>query len=416
MRLRASVWIGAIVLVVAGAGAFWLFHPRGATVVASDAPLATPPGIMLRATPIRGRFGPTAVTIAFVDRTGAPLYRFDTGAEPGDSDRSATGWSPAVAPLDAVPLGDWSLVPSPAGGFQWALAGSPLYVRAPGAPDLDDKAGAPWHAAQFETSSIPAPPLGILVRDLPGGGGQALTDDGGLTLYEFIGPAGTAPRPDIARDRCWKPALAPEIARQTGAFSVVAGDDGLRQWAYLGLGLYRFAGDTRPDDANGAGFDPRFRVALTLRYFMPASVAIRHAPGLGDILTTRDGMTLYTRDRFIDADGHDFRTDHGTEATGRALGAAACDVDCIRTWHPLPAEAGALPSGFWDIIVRPDGFRQWAYKGYALYGFSGDRRPGEINGNESYTLMPLGRDDPYPAPPSRPGLGVGAMFWRAVTP
>jgi predicted lipoprotein with Yx(FWY)xxD motif len=267
---------------------------------------------------------------------------------------------------------------------------------------------------------------------LPNGGGLALTDDLGMTLYAFVGPLGKAAAcGDAACARHWKPATAPEIANPAGDFSVLARGDGIRQWAYKTRPLFRFDGDLQPDDANGAGFDPRFQVALPRRYFMPDAVAIRHAPALGDILVRRDGMTLYARDRFIDADGHNFRTDHGSDATGRALGAMSCDSDCVKTWHPLEAPADALPSGYWDIFVRPDGSRQWAYRGYALYSFAGDHHPGEINGNENYTLMPLDQNDPYAAAITgattvataggvsaapRPGIGVGAMFWRAATP
>ena len=50
-------------------------------------------------------------------------------------------------------------------------------------------------------------------------------------------------------------------------------------------------------------------------------------------------------------------------------------------WQPVRASALALPVGEFSIIKRKeDGARQWAYRGEALYTYSGDYAPGEVNG------------------------------------
>lgn len=49
----------------------------------------------------------------------------------------------------------------------------------------------------------------------------------------------------------WPPFLASDANRVGGGYSVVARDDGSRQWAYKGMPLYLFAGDARPGDAKG---------------------------------------------------------------------------------------------------------------------------------------------------------------------
>jgi predicted lipoprotein with Yx(FWY)xxD motif len=423
-RLIGLVGIGLVALAAVG---YWALQPRRDHGEALVAPLATPPGITLHATRRGGRaeaFG-TPATILFTDAGGKTLYGFEKET-PGTS--TCTGdcakvWTPAVAPANAVAEGVWSMIARPDGVRQWVFKNHPLYIFG-GDTALGDTKGDSAedarHAAQFQPAKDATLPLGIGLRELPNGGGQAFVDDHGMTLY-----AGDC------TDKCtghWKPVPAPEIANRVGDFSVVARHDGIRQWAYQGRPLYLFDGDLMPDDANGAGFDPKIQVALLLRYFMPADVSVRHTAALGDILATREGMTLYARDRFIDADGHNFRTDHGTEATGRALGTMACDVECLKTWKPLVAPADAMASGYWDIFVRSDGARQWAYKGYALYSYAGDHKAGDTNGNESYALMPLGQTDTYEtaiasagasaggtgAP--RAGAGVGAMFWRAATP
>ena len=205
-----------------------------------------------------------------------------------------------------------------------------------------------------------------------------------------------------------------------GEFKAVARDDGITQWMYRGKPLYKFTGDRKPEDINGSGVDDRFRVALIARFFMPAGAAIRRTVELGDILTTRDGATLYQRDRVTSHELHPFRTDHGTAALGRALGVSTCTAECTKTWPPFVAPQDAQPSGYWDIAIRPDGTRQWVYKGFALYTYAADK-PGETKGNALYDLERIGDATPgvdplVPVGDSAPGSGVGALFWHAVVP
>ena len=54
--------------------------------------------------------------------------------------------------------------------------------------------------------------------------------------------------------------------------------------------------------------------------------------------------------------------------------------------------------------TRPDGARQWVYKGFALYTYAGDK-PGDINGNEIYDLAQV-RDTARPAAAS-----AAAAMW-----
>jgi hypothetical protein len=159
---------------------------------------------------------------------------------------------------------------------------------------------------------------------------------------------------------------------------------------------------------------------LIVRFFMPADVAIRRTVELGTILATRRGATLYQRDRVTLEELHPFHTDHGSPALGRAFGTATCDENCSKTWPPLAAPADAISTGYWDVVTRADGARQWAYKGFALYTFAADK-PGDIGGNAIYTLAQIGGSpksaeiDPN-ALVGGSGLGVSAMFWHAVVP
>jgi predicted lipoprotein with Yx(FWY)xxD motif len=86
----------------------------------------------------------------------------------------------------------------------------------------------------------------------------ALTNEAGMTLYTFDRDAVGS-----GRSACVGPCAANWPAFGTGAttgastagdWTVVARDDGSRQWAYKGRPLYTFAKDAKPGDRNGDGF------------------------------------------------------------------------------------------------------------------------------------------------------------------
>ena len=68
-------------------------------------------------------------------------------------------------------------------------------------------------------------------------------------------------------------------------------------------------------------------------------------------------------------------------ANGRALyfydkdeeGVSKCVGQCTTAWPPLTPSADAQANGSWTIISRPDGSRQWAYKGRPVYVFYRDK-------------------------------------------
>jgi predicted lipoprotein with Yx(FWY)xxD motif len=100
----------------------------------------------------------------------------------------------------------------------------------------------------------------------------------------------------------------------------------------------------------------------------PAASVLKSAqnPRLGQILTTASGMTLYyfTPEK----DGH-----------------LACTGDCVKTWVPLVTKAGTVPPaaalpGKVGTVGRPDGTTQVTYNEFPLYIYTGDMRPGDLNG------------------------------------
>lgn len=80
------------------------------------------------------------------------------------------------------------------------------------------------------------------------------------------------------------------------------------------------------------------------------------------VLVGANDMTLYTFDK--DTQGS----------------ASNCYEQCAVNWPPLLADAGATAEGDFTIIDRTDG-RIWAYKGWPLYNWSKDTKPGDTTGD-----------------------------------
>ena len=83
---------------------------------------------------------------------------------------------------------------------------------------------------------------------------------------------------------------------------------------------------------------------------------------VGEVLTTSEGMTLYTFDK-------------------DKKGVSNCKGDCAKMWPPLKAEKGSKPIGDLTIVKRSDGTMQWADKGQPLYTYAKDKKPGDVMGD-----------------------------------
>jgi predicted lipoprotein with Yx(FWY)xxD motif len=126
---------------------------------------------------------------------------------------------------------------------------------------------------------------------------------------------------------------------------------------------------------SGGGSSPPSSPAASSARIETASVQ-----GVGTVLQSSGGFTLYhyTRD-----------TPHQSTCTGA----------CSKTFPPLLADGGSVPSGMGlpgklSTIERSDGGTQVAYNGMPLYTYSGDTAPGEANGqgigNLWFAVAPTG--------------------------
>lgn len=88
-----------------------------------------------------------------------------------------------------------------------------------------------------------------------------LVGESGMTLYTFDrdtagksvcnGPCATA----------WPPLIVIGSMQPSGAYTVVARDDGRKQWAYKGKPLYFWGKDTKPGDITGDNVNNVWRIA-----------------------------------------------------------------------------------------------------------------------------------------------------------
>jgi predicted lipoprotein with Yx(FWY)xxD motif len=91
--------------------------------------------------------------------------------------------------------------------------------------------------------------------------GPALADAKGMTLYTFDkDSAGKS----ACNGKCaenWPPLMADSAASPPSGYSVIARDDGQKQWAYKGKPLYGWVKDAKPGDTTGDGVNGSWHIA-----------------------------------------------------------------------------------------------------------------------------------------------------------
>lgn len=93
--------------------------------------------------------------------------------------------------------------------------------------------------------------------------GDALVGANGMTLYVFDkDQAGSGKSACVAKcAENWPALKAGDADQASGDWSVIARDDGAKQWAYKGKPLYFWAKDQKPGDRTGDGFNNVWHVA-----------------------------------------------------------------------------------------------------------------------------------------------------------
>jgi predicted lipoprotein with Yx(FWY)xxD motif len=299
-------------------------------------------------------------------------------AQPGKGGALGAGGAAAAAPA-AVP----------------ASANAATGKRGRGPAATSDSLTPPrgWQVVRFTPAAVMTLPDGIDVQIVHSAQAVGFTDFNGMTVYAFDGDVRHDGQICTSKGSCdvqWLPVAAPTLAMPVGELSIVTRPDGSKQWAYKGHGLYTYVGDKLPGDAYGAGVAKRWEVAALTEDFRPANVGVTTLDGYGDVMSRR-GMTLYGSYIFEKRIGARNQRDdftHNSYRKGKQLGAQGCvDAQCLKQWHPFAAPADAQSDGWWEPITRPDGTKQWTYKGFAMYTYAGDKAPGDHSGQAVYDFI-----------------------------
>jgi predicted lipoprotein with Yx(FWY)xxD motif len=155
----------------------------------------------------------------------------------------------------------------------------------------------------------------------------------------------------------------------------------------------------------GAAASPASSSAAPTKASTSATGITTAKTSAGTVLTTAQGFTIYW-----------FAIDTPKKSN--------CTGQCLTFWPPLTGKptmaSGATLSGKFGTIKGTNGITQATYDGHPLYLFSGDKRPGQVNGNKLNTAgglwwatTPTGAKltaAPAPAPSKSSGGGSGGGY------
>jgi predicted lipoprotein with Yx(FWY)xxD motif len=370
----------------------------------SSIPYSTPVGITLvNVSKLMDDAIPQFLWRRLGDANGNPLYTYDADQK-GRSNcygECAAEFPPFVPDADAKASGDFSIIGRKDGARQWAYQGKPLY-RYSGKDPVGEPVGqrfqlredpawadpastvySPkqgWRRASHAPEKSTLMPPDVELAALAAANGFAFVQSSTqMTIY--------AAPPSRTLSHDWQPLRASALALPVGYFSIVKRSDS-RQWTYKGEPLYTYAGDLAAGEVTGTVVDKEIHAALAYQNFMPSGAAVGQYLR-GPLLTNSDRLSLYTQARYQTLyGGTETRASYGVSYNeAKSQGTIGCDGDCTVTWKPLLAPDTARARGFWEVYTRPDGAKQWSFKGSPLYTYSGDTQPGDTSGNNRHVIV-----------------------------
>ncbi|MEU0673533.1 SCO0930 family lipoprotein [Streptomyces sp. NPDC006172] len=209
--------------------------------------------------------------------------------------------------------------------------------------------------------------------------GKVLIDGNGMTLYRFDADLAEPPKSNCDGDcaKKWPPVSADDASAGDGIDKSLLGEvtrsDGSKQLTVDGWPVYRYAKDANAGDTNGQGVGGKwFALAPDGKKAKAESalpgLSVRKDPNLGEIVVDKNGMTVY---RFLK-----------DKAWPKPV--SNCNGACLEKWPVVaPVEAndtqGVQKKGLMNF-TRGDGTQQMTVNCSPIYTFSGDKAPGDING------------------------------------
>jgi predicted lipoprotein with Yx(FWY)xxD motif len=309
-----------------------------------------------------------------------------------------SAWPPAYAPDDAKPTGDFTLITRKDGRKQWAYDEHALYTssldKVPGdvraASTRESQGDGP--AAREVATPPPAIPPGfsIVTSSL---GRQLLTDK----QYAVYSSDHDGPEKSNCDAQCtvtWTPVMAAESARPVGEWTIFERSPGIRQWAFRKRPVYSYTLDSIPRGLQGNDV-PGWHAVYTQAAPPPPANFTRQDSEVGVVLADANGKTIYTYHCADDsADQLACDQPESPQAYRLAICGGGNVARCTKEWpYVVPAPGAASLSRTWSVLEIDPGtghpsapgqqgsLRVWAYRGVPVYTYSGDERPGDINGN-----------------------------------
>ncbi|MEU2286264.1 SCO0930 family lipoprotein [Streptomyces sp. NPDC013178] len=224
--------------------------------------------------------------------------------------------------------------------------------------------------------------------------GKVLIDSNGMTLYRFDSDTQEPPKSNCDGDcaKTWPPVPADDATAGDGIDKSLLGEvtrsDGTKQLTVDGWPVYRYAKDANAGDTNGQGVGGKwFALAPDGKKAKAESalpgLSVRKDPKLGDIVVDKNGMTVY---RFLK-----------DKAWPKPV--SNCNGACVEKWPVVAPVAtndteGVQKKGLMSF-TRGDGVKQMTVNCSPIYTFSGDKAPGDINGQgvggQWYAVAPDGK-------------------------
>ncbi|HEY9437936.1 MAG TPA: SCO0930 family lipoprotein [Streptomyces sp.] len=243
------------------------------------------------------------------------------------------------------------------------------------------------YGSAADTNDAASKPAGQLAARDDETLGKVLTDSEGFTLYRFDKDTASPPATNCEGDceKTWPAVPADDVTAAAGTAASLLGEvarpDGTKQLTVAGWPMYRYAQDTKPGDTKGQGVGGTWYASApdgkkaavnadSSSGAQPADLAglsVRKDPKLGDIVVDKRGMTVY---RLKKDSAWPMKT--------------ACTGDCLKKWPVVsPVKKsdvkGVTTKGF-GTFNRPDGIKQQFIDCWPIYTFSGDKQPGDTNG------------------------------------
>ncbi|GFE86470.1 COG4315 family predicted lipoprotein [Steroidobacter agaridevorans] len=307
-------------------------------------------------------------------------------------------WKPKLAPADAKPVGNWTLIERESGEMQWAYDGLPLYTsdrdREPG----DVLAGTKsiivgeQGAARFPIG--PAADIPPELEVMPFRTGHLLITNKGYSVYSSDADA---PNQSNCNKEClkdWAPVAAPQIAKPHGEWSIIERSPGIRQWTFRGKPLYTYRIEKRTRSMMGSD-NPGWHNVFTQRAYSPPSEFTIQDSRIGQVLADASGKTIYLY--HCNDDALDQQSCDSPESPQQYRLAICGNFDpkvCQVTFPYVKARSGAkADSALWSVIeIDPNtgnralpgqrgAISVWAYRDRPVYTYGEDEKPGDVNGD-----------------------------------